>query len=124
MDALDLSAALLEMYTLFRNRNDVDIEAESMAASAASVIAMAAHSTISPVGMLMIHCISTSRVSGNHQDMEKMAETLRAYDEALANAYVIKTGRSKEDIPDCSASFFWIHPISALALTMLFAMPQ
>ena len=24
MDALDLSAALLEMYTLFRNRNDVD----------------------------------------------------------------------------------------------------
>ena len=53
-----------------------------------------------------------------------MAETLRAYDEALANAYVIKTGRSKEDIPDCSASFFWIHPISALTLTMLFAMPQ
>ena len=51
-----------EMYTLLRNRNDVDIEAESMAASAASVIAMAAHSTISPVGMLMIHCISTSRV--------------------------------------------------------------
>lgn len=77
MNALDLSAALLEMYTLPRNRNDVDIEAESMAASAASVIAMAAHSTISPVSMLMIHCISTSRVSGNHQDMEKMAETLR-----------------------------------------------
>lgn len=68
-----------EMYSMLRNRNDVDIEVESMAASAASVIAMAGHSTISPVGMLMIHCVSAGCVSGNHQDMEKMAETLRTY---------------------------------------------
>lgn len=30
-----------EMYTMLRRRNDVDIEVESLAASAASVIAMA-----------------------------------------------------------------------------------
>lgn len=60
-----------EMYTMLRRRNDVDIEVESLAASAASVIAMAGHCTISPIGMLMIHCVSAGRVSGNHQDMEK-----------------------------------------------------
>lgn len=43
-----------EMYTMLRRRNDVDIEVESLAASAASVIAMAGHCTISPIGMLMI----------------------------------------------------------------------
>lgn len=32
-----------EMYTMLRRRNDVDIEVESLAASAASVIAMAGH---------------------------------------------------------------------------------
>ena len=53
-----------EMYAMLRCRNDVDIEVESMAASAASVIAMAGHCIISPIGMLMIHCVSTSRVSG------------------------------------------------------------
>lgn len=36
-----------EIYAMLRNRADVDIEVESMAASAASVIAMAGHSTIS-----------------------------------------------------------------------------
>lgn len=77
-----------EIYAMLRNRADVDIEVESMAASAASVIAMAGHSTISPIGMLMIHCVSASWVSGNHQDMEKMAEVLRTHDEALASAYV------------------------------------
>ena len=58
-----------EMYTMLRARSDVDIEVESLAASAASVIAMAGHCTISPVGMLMIHCVSAGWVSGNHRDM-------------------------------------------------------
>ena len=61
-----------EMYTTLRNRNDVDIEVESIAASAASMIAMAGHSTISPVGMLMIHDVSAT-ASGNKRDMKKMA---------------------------------------------------
>ena len=113
-----------EMYSMLRNRNDVDIEVESMAASAASVIAMAGHSTISPVGMLMIHCVSTSRVSGNHQDMEKMAETLRTYDEALANAYVVKTGRSKEEILQLMNEETWLTAERAVELGFVDAIAE
>lgn len=105
-----------EMYSMLRNRNDVDIEVESMAASAASVIAMAGHSTISPVGMLMIHCVSAGRVSGNHQDMEKMAETLRTYDEALANAYAVKTGRPKDEILRLMNEETWLTAERAVEL--------
>ena len=105
-----------EMYSMLRNRNDVDIEVESMAASAASVIAMAGHSTISPIGMLMIHCVSASWVSGNHQDMEKMAEVLRTHDEALASAYVLKTGRSKEEILQLMNEETWLTAERAVEL--------
>lgn len=105
-----------EMYTMLRNRRDVDIEVESMAASAASVIAMAGHSSISPVGMLMIHCVSAGRVSGNHQTMEKMAETLRTYDEALASAYVEKTGKSKDEILELMNKETWLTAERAVEL--------
>jgi len=105
-----------EMYTMLRRRNDVDIEVESLAASAASVIAMAGHCTISPIGMLMIHCVSAGRVSGNHQDMEKMAETLRIYDEALAGAYAAKTGRPRDEILKLMNEETWLTAERAVEL--------
>ncbi len=61
-----------EMYTMLYNRSDVDIEVESFAGSAASIIAMAGHCTISPVGMLMIHCVSVGGAAGNHKDIGAM----------------------------------------------------
>lgn len=94
----------------------MDIEVESLAASAASVVAMAGHSSISPVGMLMIHCVSAGRVSGNHQTMEKMAETLRTYDEALASAYVEKTGKSKDEILELMNKETWLTAERAVEL--------
>lgn len=117
-------AAGQEMYAMLRCRNDVDIEVESMAASAASVIAMAGHCIISPIGMLMIHCVSTSQVSGNHQDMEKMADTLRTYDEALANAYVMKTGRSKDEILQLMNEETWLTANRALELGFVDAISE
>ena len=113
-----------EMYTMLRGRKDVDIEVESYAASAASVIAMAGPCTISPIGMLMIHCVSTSRVSGNHQDMEKMADILRTYDEALANAYALKTGRSKEEILQLMNEETWLTAERAVELGFVDAISE
>ena len=81
-----------EIYTTLRDRGDVDIDVESIAASAASMIAMAGRSTISPVGMLMIHDVSACGVSGNRHDMKKMAEDLAQYDASIAEAYAEKTG--------------------------------
>ena len=97
-----------EIYSMLRKRTDVDIEVESLAASAASVIAMAGHSTISPVGMIMIHDVSTYGVSGNHRDLSKQADILKKWDEELASAYVSKTGKSKEEILSMMDKETWL----------------
>ncbi len=86
-----------EIYSVLRARKDVGIEIESFAGSAASIIAMAGPCTISPVGMIMIHNVSTG-IYGNRRDLEKEADTLRQCDEAVAAAYVEKTGRPKDEI--------------------------
>lgn len=109
-------AAGQEIYSMLRGRNDVDIEVESIAASAASVIAMAGPSTISPVGMVMIHDVSTYDAAGNHKDFEKLADTLRCYDEALAGAYMAKTGKTKAEILRLMDEETWLTADRAVKL--------
>lgn len=108
--------AAQEIYTMLRARNDFDIEIESLAASAASVIAMAGHSTISPIGMVMIHDVSTYGVSGNHQDMEKAAKELKAWDKALAGAYMAKTGKTEDEIIALMDKETWLPAHKAVEL--------
>lgn len=113
-----------EIYSTLRSRNDVDIEVEGLAASAASVIAMAGKSTISPVGMLMIHDVSVSYVSGNHAKLSKQAETLKAWDETLASAYVEKTGKSKEEIIKMMDAETWITADKAVEFGFIDSISQ
>lgn len=113
-----------EIYSTLRSRNDVDIEVEGLAASAASVIAMAGKSTISPVGMLMIHDVSVSYVSGNHAKLSKQAETLKAWDETLANAYVEKTGKNKEEIIKMMDAETWITADKAVEFGFIDSISQ
>lgn len=113
-----------EIYSTLRGRNDVDIEVEGLAASAASVIAMAGKSTISPVGMLMIHDVSASYISGNHAQLSKQAETLKAWDEALASAYVEKTGKSKDEIIQMMDAETWITADKAVEMGFIDAISQ
>lgn len=97
-----------EMYTALRDyAGKVTIRVFSLAASAASVVAMAGDSEISPVAQLMIHNVSC-RASGDHRDMEHAAAVLVNANEALAAAYVAKTGKSKEDILDLMAKETWL----------------
>ena len=65
-----------EIYTELTKNPNVNIEIQSLAGSAASVIAMAGHSRISPVGMIMIHNVS-GRSEGDYHDMQKSAEILK-----------------------------------------------
>lgn len=85
-----------QIYAELRKNHNVMIHVDGMACSAASIIAMAGVSEISPVGMLMVHRASCS-TAGNMHDMKKTAETLATIDDALANAYVAKSGMSHED---------------------------
>lgn len=87
-----------EIYAFLRDRDDVDIVVESLAGSAASVIAMAGPSSISPVGMLMIHDVSIAGATGNKNDMQKTSQVLAEYDKALAQAYMEKTEKTMDEI--------------------------
>lgn len=97
-----------EIYSELRRRNDVEIEIQSIAGSAASVIAMAGHSKISPVATIMIHNVSISGASGDCNEMEKQAEVLRQMNEALANAYVEKTGMKMEKVLELMNEETWL----------------
>lgn len=102
-----------EIYSVLRGRNDVSIEIESFAGSAASIIAMAGPCTISPVGMIMIHNVATG-VYGNRKQLEKEADTLRQCDEAVAAAYVEKTGLPKDEIMRLMDKETWLTAEKAL----------
>ncbi len=96
-----------EMYTALRSyEGNVTIQVYSLAASAASVVAMAGPSEISPVAQLMIHNVSC-RTAGDHRHMEHTAQVLVNSNEALAAAYADKTGKSKEDILALMADETW-----------------
>ncbi len=104
-----------EIYAALRERADVRIEIESMAASAASIIAMAGHSSISPIGMLMIHNVS-SVAAGNKRDMKKEAEVLDQFDNALASAYIEKTGMERDEILKLMDRETWLTADRAIEL--------
>ena len=97
-----------EIYTALREyQGDVKIKIVGQACSAASIIAMAGHCEMSPTALMMVHCVS-SGARGNHSDMEKMAEVLRIADDALSNAYVAKTGMSKEEVLQMMEEETWL----------------
>lgn len=80
-----------EMYTVLKNSaRKSTVEIQSIAASAASVFAMAADTVlISPVASIMIHRASTGTI-GNEEDMNRSAQMLRTVDQGILNAYEAK----------------------------------
>jgi len=87
-----------EIYTILRgHKGQIKMYVLGEACSAASVIAMAACCEMSPTALMMVHCTSTS-AWGNHNDMEHVAGVLKTADESMANAYMAKSGMSKEEV--------------------------
>lgn len=88
-----------EIYTALKSyQGNVTVKIVGLAASAASVIAMAGKKIVmSPTAQMMIHNVS-SRASGDYRDMEHTAEILRNANETIANAYRIKSGMNQEEL--------------------------
>ncbi len=88
-----------EIYTALKSyKGNVVVKIVGLAASAASVIAMAGNKVMmSPTAQIMIHNVS-SRASGDYRDMEHTAEVLRNANDTIANAYRIKTGKTQEEL--------------------------
>jgi ATP-dependent Clp protease protease subunit len=88
-----------EMYNMIRTyRGPVTIDVTGQACSAASVVAMAGHSRISPAASIMIHNVSVDGVSGDYHDMQSAADTLKALNLSVANAYTTKTGMDRDKV--------------------------
>ena len=105
-----------EIYSeILKYKGNVRINVTGLAASAASVIMCAGECYISPVGTVMVHC-SACCARGNHNDLEKTAETLKTIDESIANAYVTKTGMTKEKAVALMEDTTWITAEKAVEM--------
>ena len=86
-----------------------------MAASAATII-MTGCETVEAynTAILMIHKASSYIGDGNADDMQKAKDMLDAVDSAIANAYVEKTGKSKNEVLKLMGKTTWMDVDKAL----------
>ena len=94
----------------------VTVKIDGIAASAASVIAMAGNDVqMSPVSMMMIHNPATM-AWGDHTEMKKAMELLDAVKESIINAYVLKTGQSRAKLSHLMDAETWMDANKAVEL--------
>ena len=94
----------------------VTVKIDGIAASAASIIAMAGNEVMmSPVSMMMIHNPATIAY-GDHVEMKKAAELLDAVKESIINAYVRKTGQSRTRLSHLMDAETWMDANKAVEL--------
>ena len=89
---------------------------DGIAASAASVVAMAGTEVImSPVSMLMIHNPMTIAY-GSTSEMQRAIDMLSEVKESIINAYEIKTGLSRNKISKLMDNETWMDARKAVEL--------
>ena len=94
----------------------VAVKIDGLAASAASVIAMAGSTVeISPVGMILVHNPMTISI-GDVQEMERAIALLAEVKESIINAYEIKTGMSRAKISRLMDAETWMNAKKAVEL--------
>ncbi len=103
-----------EIYTaLKKHKGKVRVDVVGLAASAASVIAMAGETVrMAPTAQMMIHNVSAVG-SGDYRDMEHLSTVLKQANETIANAYMLKTGKTKEELLAMMDSEKWFTPEQA-----------
>ena len=101
---------------LMEYKGKVTIKIDGIAASAASVIAMAGSEVLmSPVSMLMIHNPATV-VFGEVSDLESGIAMLNEVKESILNAYELKTGMSRSKLSKLMDAESWFNAKKAVEL--------
>ena len=96
--------------------HNVTVKIDGLAASAASVIAMAGTEVLmSPVAMMMIHNPATVAI-GDAGEMKKAIDMLAEVKESIMNAYEIKTGLSRPRISHLMDAESWFNATKAVEL--------
>ena len=109
--------AAAQIYNMLMDyKGDVTVKIDGIAASAASVIAMAGTKVlVSPVSMLMIHNPMTAAF-GNSEEMQKAIEMLSSVKDSIINAYEIKTGLSRAKLSHLMDAETWMDAGKAVEL--------
>ena len=109
--------AASQIYTMLTEyKGSVTIKIDGIAASAASVIAMAGDTVLmAPTGMMFVHNPMTAAF-GNKAEMEKAIEMLEEVKESIINAYERKTGLSRQKLSHLMDSETWMNARRAIEL--------
>ena len=109
--------AASQIYSMLMDyKGDVTVKIDGIAASAASVIAMAGTKVLmAPTALMMIHNPATVAF-GDHEDMQKAIEMLNEVKESIINAYEIKTSLSRAKLSRLMDEETWMNAKKALEL--------
>ena len=109
--------AAAQIYNMLMDyKGNVTVKIDGIAASAASVIAMAGTNVlVSPVSMMMIHNPMTVAM-GDTAEMQKAIEMLGSVKDSIINAYEIKTGLSRAKLSHLMDAETWMDANKAVEL--------
>lgn len=103
-----------EMYTALKEYEGKTTVHVISAMSAATLLVCAAdEALISDTGIFMIHN-AQSRADGDYRDMQMEADALREFNAGIINAYVRKTGKSREEIQNLMDNNSYMSPQTAI----------
>ena len=109
--------AASQIYTMLMDyKGDVTVKIDGIAASAASVVAMAGTKVLmAPTALMMIHNPATMAF-GDHVDMEKAIDMLEGVKDSIINAYALKTGMSRAKLSHLMDAETWMDATKAVEL--------
>lgn len=112
----DCVAAAQIYNMLMEYKGNVTVKIDGIAASAASVIAMAGTKVLmSPVSTMMIHNPATIAF-GDKAEMKRAIEMLDAVKESIMNAYEIKTGMNRGKLSHLMDAETWMDAHKAMEM--------
>ena len=106
----------LAIYNLLReHKAEVTVNVVGIAASAASVVAMAADTlNVARAGFLMVHNAWVV-AWGNKNDLRQTADTLDPFDQAMVNIYAARSGLDKAEVTTMLDNETWLDGETAVA---------
>ena len=109
--------AAAQIYNMLKEYpGNITIKIDGIAASAASLIAMAGDEVLmSPVSMMMIHNPMTAAI-GNADEMQKAAAMLDEVKDSIINAYELKTGLTRAKLSHLMDDETWMNAVTAVDL--------
>jgi len=109
--------AASQIYTMLMDyKGTVTVKIDGIAASAASVIAMAGTTVLmAPTALMMVHNPLTVAI-GDSEEMKKAIAMLSEVKESIINAYEIKTGQSRAKLAHLMDAETWLNAKKAIEL--------